>query len=145
MVACTLQSEKIANYLCSQRINLDLLDNKVRSALYLAIESDNFGVAEILANNGASIVADQGRLAKMLCQIGYDNDLRKLSFLVQCDCDIMQADYDKRTVGHLAAAEGHTKLLKFLAESSQFDFNVKDRWGSSVFDEMKDEAARAQI
>ncbi len=67
VVACTAGSEELAKFLCSQRINLDLLDNKVRSALYLAIESDNFPVAEILAKNGASIIADQGRLAKMLC------------------------------------------------------------------------------
>ena len=89
VVACTPGSEEITTYLCQQRINLDLLDNKVRSALYLAIESDNFGVAEILANHGASVIADSGRLAKMLCQIGFDNDLKKLSFLVKCDCDIM--------------------------------------------------------
>ena len=99
----------------------------MRSALYLAIESDNFGVAEILANHGASVIADSGRLAKMLCQIGFDNDLKKLSFLVKCDCDIMQSDYDMRTVGHLAAAEGNIKMLEFLATSSAFDFTIKDR------------------
>ena len=117
----------------------------MRSALYLAIESDNFGVAEILANHGASVIADSGRLAKMLCQIGFDNDLKKLSFLVKCDCDIMQSDYDMRTVGHLAAAEGNVKMLEFLASSSAFDFSIKDRWGSSVLSELKDQKAKAHI
>jgi len=37
--------EEIADYLCHQKINLDLLDNKARSPLYLAIEAENFGVA----------------------------------------------------------------------------------------------------
>ena len=67
VVASTCGRTEIARYLCEQRINLDLLDNKQRSSLYLAIESENFEVAEILADHGASIVADSGRLAKMLC------------------------------------------------------------------------------
>lgn len=59
--------EELASYVCTQNINLDLLDNKARSALYLSIEAENYGTAEILARQGASIIADQGRLAKMLC------------------------------------------------------------------------------
>ena len=41
----TPNREEIASYLINQSINLDLLDSKARSALYLAVESDNFGVA----------------------------------------------------------------------------------------------------
>ena len=50
-------------------------------------------------------------MAKMLCSIGHENDMRKLRFLIKSDCDIEQADYDKRTIGHLAAAEGHVQML----------------------------------
>ena len=107
VVASTLGREDIARYLVSQRINLDLLDNKARTALYLAVEADNFGVAEILASAGASIIADHGRLAKMLCSIGHENDIEKLRFMVRSDSDLNAADYDKRTIGHLAAAENH--------------------------------------
>ena len=75
VIANTSGHEDIARYHCSQNINLDLLDNKACSALYLAIESDNFAIAEILAGHGASMIADNDRVAKMLCQIGYDNDI----------------------------------------------------------------------
>lgn len=88
VIASTPQREEIARYLCSQRINLDLLDNKARTALYLAVEADNFPVAEILAAAGASIIADTGRLAKMLCSIGHENDIEKLRFLVKSDTDV---------------------------------------------------------
>ena len=72
---------------------------------------DNFEIAEIFSSHGASIIADESRMAKMLCSIGHENDMRKLRFLVKSDCDIEQADYDKRTIGHLAAAEGHVQML----------------------------------
>ena len=88
VIASTPEREEIARYLCEQNVNLDLLDNKARSALYLAIEAENFGVAQILADNGASLVADSGRLAKMLCMVGFENDLGKLRFLIKCDCDL---------------------------------------------------------
>ena len=51
----------------------------------------------------------------MLCSIGSENELNKLQFLVKCDANIEEADYDKRTVGHLAASEGHVKILEYLA------------------------------
>ena len=122
-----------------------MLDNKARSALYLAVESDNYEIAEILANSGASIIADGGRLAKMLCSIGHENDVQKLRFLLESDADIEQADYDKRTVGHLAAAEGHREILEFLAKHSKFNFYVKDRWNNTVMDELKDSELKTLV
>ena len=37
-------------------------------------------------------------------------------------------DYDKRTPLHLAAAEGHTDVVKFLIEDCGVDAEVKDRY-----------------
>ena len=54
----------------------------------MALEVNNFGIAEILAAAGASIIVDSGRLAKMLCLIGYENDIEKLRHLVKSDTDI---------------------------------------------------------
>ena len=113
--------------------------------MYLAVESDNFEVAEILADHGASIIVDSGRLAKMLCSIGHENDIEKLRFLVKSDTDINGADYDKRTIGHLAAAEGHWQILEFLANHSKFDFNLVDRWNTSVIDELKDDELKSKL
>lgn len=138
-MAATSGQEEIVQYLCQHSTHLDLLDNKARSALYLAIEAENFGVAEILAASGASIICDGDRLAKMLCYIGFEGNLKKLRFLVKVDTDIQQADYDKRTLGHLAAAEGHIEMLEFMARQTKFNFEMKDRWGNSVLEEMKDE------
>ena len=32
----------------------------------------------------------------------------------------------------MAADEGHLKILKYLAESTKFDFLQQDRWGNST-------------
>ena len=70
------------------------------------------------------------------------HDMLKLSFLVKSDADIDLADYDRRTIGHLAAAEGHMEMLHYLATKSNFDFNLADRWNNQVLDELKDEEAK---
>lgn len=59
VVASNLGSQDIARYLVTQNMNLDMLDNKARSALYIAVESDNFEVANILSANGASVICDE--------------------------------------------------------------------------------------
>ena len=75
-------------YLVEQEINLDLLDNKARSALYLAIEANNNDVAQILVDKGASLIADDDRMAKLLCMVGFENDVTKLKMLIACEADL---------------------------------------------------------
>lgn len=64
---------------------------------------------------------------------------------MRCDTDLDQADYDKRTVGHLAAAEGHIEMLEYLAKHSKFNFDLKDRWDNPVLGELADLEAKARI
>jgi hypothetical protein len=47
------------------------------------------------------------------------------------------SDYDKRSVGHLAACEGHLNILEFLATETNFNFELKDRVGHKVLDQCK--------
>jgi len=135
----------ITRYLVKSQINVDMLDNMARSSLYLAIESNNSQIASILSEVGASIIADEERMAKMLCTVGFENDLKKLEFLIKCEADLEIADYDKRTIGHLAAAEGNIETLEILITKSNFHFSLEDRWGRKVLDELKDPAKRAKI
>eukprot|EP00351_Strombidinopsis_sp_SopsisLIS2011_P002210 CAMPEP_0116880828 /NCGR_PEP_ID=MMETSP0463-20121206/12836_1 /TAXON_ID=181622 /ORGANISM="Strombidinopsis sp, Strain SopsisLIS2011" /LENGTH=76 /DNA_ID=CAMNT_0004531955 /DNA_START=1946 /DNA_END=2176 /DNA_ORIENTATION=- len=74
----------------------------------------------------------------MLCECGYSNDLETLKVLSECGADITVADYDLRTIGHLAAAEGHNQILEYLCRETNFDMDVKDRWDNTCFDELSD-------
>ena len=45
----------------------------------------------------------------------------------------------------MAAAEGHTETLELLVKSSKFNFELADRWGNKVLDELKDAEQRSKI
>ena len=47
------------------------------------------------------------------------------------DFDLNQGDYDGRTALHLAAAEGHIELVRFLLEA-QVNPGAVDRWGETA-------------
>ena len=48
------------------------------------------------------------------------------------------ADYDMRTVAHLAAAENKWDLLTYLVTKTRFNFDVKDRFGKTPLEEISD-------
>lgn len=49
--------------------------------------------------------------------------------------DMEQKDYDSRTALHVAAAEGHIEVVKFLIEACKVNPFVKDRWGNIPLDD----------
>ena len=65
-----------------------------------------------------------------------------------CDCKdndgIMATNYDGRTIAHIAAAEGHRDLLLALQEA-WFNFDLKDRWGQTPINEIKDPVLKEEI
>lgn len=55
------------------------------------------------------------------------------------------SDYDLRTVGHLAAAEGHAEMVEFLLEKTNFNFELKDRWEHDPMEGAKDNEIKSAI
>ena len=47
--------------------------------------------------------------------------------------DMQKADFDGRTALHIAAAEGHFELVKYLVETVKVNPQPKDRWNSTPF------------
>lgn len=108
------------------------------SALYLACFYRNSEIVKFLNDCGATVCVAKSRLEILLCQAGFDGDMEFVRLLNICGVDLNLCDYDKRTLGHLAACEGHKDLLLYMSENTNFDFDFTDRFGKTTYDEIKE-------
>ncbi|XP_072291191.1 glutaminase liver isoform, mitochondrial [Eucyclogobius newberryi] len=51
--------------------------------------------------------------------------------------DVNSVDYDGRSALHVAAAEGHVEVVRFLLENAGANAHLRDRWGSSPLHEAR--------
>ncbi|XP_036885982.1 glutaminase liver isoform, mitochondrial isoform X3 [Sturnira hondurensis] len=65
----------------------------------------------------------------------YTGDVSALRRFALSAMDMEQKDYDSRTALHVAAAEGHIEVVKFLIEACKVNPFVKDRWGNIPLDD----------
>uniref|UniRef100_A0A8I5ZSS2 glutaminase n=1 Tax=Rattus norvegicus TaxID=10116 RepID=A0A8I5ZSS2_RAT len=65
----------------------------------------------------------------------YSGDVSALRRFALSAVDMEQKDYDSRTALHVAAAEGHIDVVKFLIEACKVNPFVKDRWGNIPLDD----------
>ncbi|TRY96071.1 hypothetical protein DNTS_017230 [Danionella cerebrum] len=67
----------------------------------------------------------------------YTGDVSALRRFALSSVDMEQRDYDSRTALHVAAAEGHLEVVRFLLEACKVNPGPKDRWGNTPTDEAK--------
>ncbi|XP_029947628.1 glutaminase 2b [Salarias fasciatus] len=65
----------------------------------------------------------------------YSGDVSALRRFALSSMDMDQKDYDSRTALHIAAAEGHIDVVKFLTEICKVDPFAEDRWGNLAVDD----------
>uniref|UniRef100_A0A669DFY5 glutaminase n=1 Tax=Oreochromis niloticus TaxID=8128 RepID=A0A669DFY5_ORENI len=65
----------------------------------------------------------------------YTGDVSALRRFALSSMDMEQRDYDSRTALHVAAAEGHIEVVRFLLEACKVNPVPTDRWGNTPMDE----------
>ncbi|TKS67564.1 Glutaminase kidney isoform, mitochondrial [Collichthys lucidus] len=65
----------------------------------------------------------------------YTGDTSALRRFALSSMDMEQRDYDSRTALHVAAAEGHTEVARFLLEACKVNPVPRDRWGNTPMEE----------
>ncbi|XP_041652090.1 glutaminase liver isoform, mitochondrial [Cheilinus undulatus] len=67
----------------------------------------------------------------------FRGDVQALRRYFLSGVDVNAVDYDGRSALHVAAAEGHTEVIRFLLENAGANPALKDRWGSSPLQEAR--------
>ena len=72
-----------------------------------------------------------------ICSAAAVGDINEIFRLFNQNSDMNQGDYDARTPLHLASANGHFHIVKFLVEIG-VNVNPVDRWGATPLNDAKD-------
>lgn len=67
----------------------------------------------------------------------YNGDVTAMRRYSLLGMDMSLADYDGRTALHLAAAEGHEAIVKFLLEKCNVSPFIEDRWNCTPLEDAK--------
>jgi len=105
------------------------------TALADAVRHGHRQCAVELRKAGGELAFDEARTSRELNGLARAGDLEGIKLLIECGADAKAADYDRRTVTHLAASLGHSHIVDYLAMRRYVDFSAKDRWGATALDD----------
>uniref|UniRef100_A0A6Q2Z8Z7 glutaminase n=1 Tax=Esox lucius TaxID=8010 RepID=A0A6Q2Z8Z7_ESOLU len=78
---------------------------------------------------------DRNKSVVNLMFAAYSGDVSALRRFALSSMDMELKDYDSRTALHVAAAEGHVDVVRFLTDTCKVNPFVKDRWGNIPLDD----------
>ncbi|KAE9553881.1 hypothetical protein FO519_002922 [Halicephalobus sp. NKZ332] len=125
---------------------LDKMGNTTKGVLFCQklIETFNFHNYDSLLHADSKKIDPRRKLGNKetdlvvsLLFAAKNADLESIRRLYLQGANLNMVDYDGRTALHLAAAEGHTIIVKFLLNIAKADPNIKDRWGRTALDDAK--------
>jgi ankyrin repeat protein len=110
---------------------LSVRAGKLRLALGGGLAGGTPGEEEGRAKSDVNVVDH----AEELIQAGFHGDIEKAQRLLKERLgDVNDGDYDRRTALHLACAEGHAEMVRFLLDSGA-NANAQDRFGRTPLEE----------
>jgi ankyrin repeat protein len=137
-IAAWMGNLPMLKFLLKLRLGVNDVDESKSTPLNFACLLGNREVALMLKEKGG-ILNMTPHICDKLLEYAYKGDLERLDLFYECGANLNIEDFDKRTLGHIAAAEGHIHIIKFLVEKTNFNIMVCDRWGNTPYSDAKDD------
>lgn len=135
---------KMIKFLLKFMVGLNEMDSNQLTPLNYACLYNHKETAKFLKEKGA-IINTTENTSSILCELAQKGDLEGLKLYYDVGVNLALEDYDKRTLAHIAASEGHTHIIKFLVEEAKINLMTSDRWGTTPYCKAKNEEIRILI
>ena len=132
-LAVSSRQPELVNFICKiKETNINAQDRWHQTPLNEAFKLNLTECARILRENGAIVTNKQ--IGYKLCKLAAEGNISELNKIAEAGTDLTIGDYDCRTAIHLAAANGHLKIVEFLLANG-VKLNCKDRYGNTPLDD----------
>jgi ankyrin repeat protein len=131
----------LVKFFLNLRIGINEMDEYKLTPLNYACKNGHKEIAIFLKEKGG-ILNYTNELSYEFCTYGKVGDLNKLRIYYECGANLNIEDHNRRTIAHIAAAEGHTDVIKFLVEETNMNILSNDRWGNTPYSEAKNQDIR---
>jgi ankyrin repeat protein len=131
----------LVKFFVKLRIGINDMDEYKLTPLNYACKYGKKEVAFFLKKKGG-ILNYTNELSYEFCNYGKIGDLDKLRIYYECGANLNIEDHNKRTISHIAAAEGHIDIIKFLVEETNVNILSNDKWGNTPYSEAKNKEIR---
>jgi len=138
-LAASAGTMHVLRLLISHGVEPNSIDRWGGTPLADAVRHHHRQCAMELVRVGGKLCYDEAKASSELCELARAGDIEGIRLLIDCGIDMGAADYDGRTVVHLAASLGHKHIVDFLAMRKCMDLASKDRWGGTALDDAKRE------
>lgn len=135
---------EITKFLINCRVNINELDDTQQTPLNYACKHRYFHVAKLILEHGGVLNLNQD-FGAVFCNFAFESDLEAIKIYHQCGAYMLMGDYDKRTVAHIAAAEGEVDIIKYLINEAALNIMVEDRWGNTPINDCTQEIRKILI
>ena len=118
----------------AQGVEINCADRWGNTPLREAMVHKHDHIVQLLLAAGASM--GKVNVGQEILSAVDKGDLGQLITLLAAKADVNSHDYDDRSALHIAVCDGHHEIVKCLLENKA-DFNKKDRWDNTPFDDAK--------
>jgi len=129
LAAAEGQNEAV-DFLLKNGADVNAEDRFGNTPLEDAIASKSSEIIEMLRAKGAKMGNRFDSIAQDLCFAAHTNNVEQLQILIEAGADPNATNFDQRTAMHVAASDGHVKVVEALLAAGA-SFNVLDRFGNT--------------
>jgi ankyrin repeat protein len=134
-LSCAEGHMKIVECLLQNGANAKVKDRWGTEPLQEAMLHGHQQIVARLRDSGVKLSDESiSQLESKLCTLAVSGDLERIKSLVKSGVSINAADYDSRSVLHLASSCGHVRVVEYLVDNDA-DVNAKDIWGCTPFND----------
>ena len=130
-IACETGNKEIVDFLLTQNVIINHVDNFGYTPLLIAIEKDHIAISEKIIERGGEIKSNHKLVTFVVCEAAFNGNINKLKLLVKAGVNLATRDFQGRTAAHAAVLNKKDEVIEFIKKNFESVCNIQDMLGDT--------------